>query len=209
MDDDWTGADEASTGAGTPGAADADRLRLEREFLLALRRAGSVLQLLGAASAERIGINVTDLNCLNILWLSGDMTAGDLARETGLTTASITGVLDRLEQSGFVHRERDTRDRRRVIVRPDPVRGARDVGPVFGPVVNAWRAVAAGYTDEQLALIVQFQVQVEQIMRNALIELRTNPGRHLDGILGAKSEVQVQTFAIESIIACLFCHIAP
>jgi len=164
---------------------EAARRRLEREFLLALRRAGSVLQLLGAASAERIGINVTDLNCLNILWLAGDttagdtaagdMTAGDLARVTGLTTASITGVLDRLEESGFVHRERDTRDRRRVIVRPDPVRGANDVGPVFAPVVAAWRAVAAGYTDEQLALILEFQVQVERIMRERLIELRADP----------------------------------
>jgi DNA-binding transcriptional ArsR family regulator len=134
-----------------------------------------MLQLLGAASAERIGINVTDLNCLNILWLSGEMTAGDLARDTGLTTASITGVLDRLEESGFVHRERDTKDRRRVIVRPDPVRGARDVGPVFAPVVMAWRAVAAGYTDEQLTLILEFQAQVEQIMRDRLIELRGGP----------------------------------
>jgi DNA-binding MarR family transcriptional regulator len=165
MEDDWTGEDQAGT----------ERRRLEREFLLALRRAGSVLQLLGAASAERIGINVTDLNCLNILWLSGDMTAGDLARVTGLTTASITGVLDRLEQGGYVHRERDTQDRRRVIVRPDPVRGARDVGPVFAPVVLAWRAVAEGYTDEQLALILEFQGRVEQIMRDRLIELRSDP----------------------------------
>jgi len=179
MDDDWTGEDEAGTEAGTeagsPGSADAERQRLEREFLLALRRAGSVLQLLGAASAERIGINVTDLNCLNLLWLSGDMTAGDLARVTGLTTASITGVLDRLEESGFVHRERDTQDRRRVIVRPDPARGARDVGPVFAPVVMAWRAVAAGYTDEQLGLLLEFQGRVEQIMRDRLVELRTDP----------------------------------
>jgi DNA-binding MarR family transcriptional regulator len=166
----------------------AERRRLEREFLLALRRSGAVLQLLGAASAERIGINVTELNCLNILWLSGDttagdMTAGDLARVTGLTTASITGVLDRLEESGFVHRERDTQDRRRVIVRPDPVRGANDVGPVFAPVVAAWRAVAAGYTDEQLALILEFQGHVERIMRERLVELRTDPrpGRAAEG----------------------------
>ena len=65
------------------------------------------MQLLGAAAAERIGINVTDLNCLNILALSGQLTAGELARATGLTTASITGVLDRLEEAGFVRRERD------------------------------------------------------------------------------------------------------
>ena len=68
---------------------DRARRRLESEFLLALRRSGAVMQLLGSASAERIGINVTDLNCLNILALSGQLTAGELARATGLTTASI------------------------------------------------------------------------------------------------------------------------
>jgi DNA-binding MarR family transcriptional regulator len=148
------------------------RRRMESEFLLAVRRTGSVIQLLGAASAERIGINVTDLNCLNILALDGRMTAGDLARRTGLTTASITGVLDRLEEAGFVRRERDPGDRRRVLVRLDAARGMRDVAPVFAPVVAAWRAVAAQYTDDELRLLLAFQNQLEQIMRNRLIELR-------------------------------------
>ena len=160
--------------AGTGDSADRARKRLESEFLLAIRRAGAVMQLLGAASAERIGINVTDLNCLNILALGGRMTAGELATESGLTTASITGVLDRLEESGFVHRERDPHDRRRVIIRLDATRGLRDVAPVFAPVVAAWRAAAARYTDEQLGLILQFQHQLEQIMRDRLIELRGN-----------------------------------
>jgi DNA-binding MarR family transcriptional regulator len=159
-----------------PGASVTPRRRLEAEFLLALRRAGSVMQLLGAAAAERIGINVTDLNCLNILALRGPMTAGELARATGLSTASITGVLDRLEEAGFVRRERDSRDRRRVVVRLDTERGLRDVAPVFAPVVAAWRAVAAQYTDDQLETILRFQQQVEQIMRDRLIELRGGDG---------------------------------
>src|SRR5258708_39893685 len=101
-------------------STDRARRRLESEFLLALRGAGAAMQLLGSASAERIGINVTDLNCLNILALSGQLTAGELARATGLTTASITGVLDRLEEAGFVRRERDAQDR---------ARGVVDLGP--------------------------------------------------------------------------------
>jgi len=165
------GPDPAPDPAPNP-VPDQSRRRLESEFLLALRRAGAVMQLLGAASAERIGINVTDLNCLNLLALSGQLTAGELARATGLTTASITGVLDRLEEAGFVRRERDAHDRRRVVVHLDATRGLRDVAPVFAPVVEAWRAVAAQYTDEQLALILGFQAQLEQIMRDRLIELR-------------------------------------
>src|SRR6202035_5007034 len=122
-----------------PGGNATPRRRLEGEFLLALRRAGAVMQLLGAAAADHIGINVTDLNCLHILALRGRMTAGDLARATGLTTASITGVLDRLEEAGFVRREKDPGDRRRVMIGLDVERGLRDVAPVFAPVVRAWR----------------------------------------------------------------------
>jgi DNA-binding HxlR family transcriptional regulator len=159
-----------------PGSDASPRRRMEGEFLLALRRAGSVMQLLGAAAADRIGINVTDLNCLNILTLRGHMTAGELARATGLTTASITGVLDRLEDGGFVRREKDPHDRRRVVIRPNPEQGLRDVGAFFGPVVQAWREAAAQYSDEQLATILAFQQQLEQIMRDRLVELRAGPG---------------------------------
>ena len=168
--------DEHGRDAEQGGSPERARRRLESEFLLAVRRAGSVLQLLGAASAEKIGINVTDLNCLNILALGGRLTAGELAKQTGLTTASITGVLDRLEEAGFVRRERDPGDRRRVIVRLDAARGMRDVAPVFAPVIAAWRDAAAQYTDDELRLILGFQEQLERIMRDRLVELRGGPG---------------------------------
>jgi DNA-binding MarR family transcriptional regulator len=168
--------DEHGRDAEQGGSPERARRRLESEFLLAVRRAGSVLQLLGAASAEKIGINVTDLNCLNILALGGRLTAGELAKQTGLTTASITGVLDRLEEAGFVCRERDPSDRRRVIVRLDAARGMRDVAPVFAPVIAAWRDAAAQYTDDELRLILGFQEQLERIMRDRLVELRGGPG---------------------------------
>ncbi len=58
------------------------------------------MQLMGQAAADRIGINATDLNCLNILSFSGQLTAGQLAKATGLTTASITGVVGRLAEAG-------------------------------------------------------------------------------------------------------------
>ena len=161
----------AEWGEPAPGSS-AERLRLEAEFLLAVRRNGSIMQLLGQLSAERIGINVTDLNCLNIVALTGPMTAGDLARQTGLSTASITGVLDRLEEGGFVRRVRDPHDRRRVIVELGGGPGLREIGPTFGPVVKAWRATAASYSDDELRLLLEFQGKLEEVMRGQLARLR-------------------------------------
>jgi DNA-binding transcriptional ArsR family regulator len=162
---------ERARGEGAVGSP-AERARMEGEFLLALRRNGSIMQLLGQVSAERIGINATDLNCLNIVAVTGPMTAGELARATGLTTASITGVLDRLEEGGFVRRERDPKDRRRVIVTLNPGPGLREIGPTFGPLVRAWREAAAGYSDEDLRLLLDFQLKLEQIVRDQLARLR-------------------------------------
>jgi DNA-binding transcriptional ArsR family regulator len=154
-----------------PGASP-ERRRLENDFLLAMRRAGSIMQLLGQVSAERIGINVTDLNCLNIVALTGPMTAGDLARATGLTTASITGVLDRLEENGIIRRERDPKDRRRVIVNLNFGPGLAEIGPTFGPLVKAWRETAASYSDSELRLLLEFQGKVQDIMLGQLARLR-------------------------------------
>jgi DNA-binding MarR family transcriptional regulator len=164
MPERWEGA-QAAPGGG------AERRRLAEEFLLAMRQNGSIMQLLGQVSAERIGINVTDLNCLNIVALTGPMTAGELARQTGLTTASITGVLDRLEEGGFVRRERDPKDRRRVIVNLNAGPGLRAVGSTFASLVKAWRAAAASYSEEELRLLLDFQRRMEGIVRGQLDRL--------------------------------------
>jgi DNA-binding MarR family transcriptional regulator len=156
-------------------SAGTERQQLESAFMLAVRKAGAIMQLLGSAAAERVGINTTDLMCLNILTLSGTLTAGELARATGLTTASITGVIDRLESSGFVRRDRDPSDRRRVVIQPVADRVIRDVAPVFVPVVHAWHAAMSNYTDEELKLILDFQHRSEHVLRDNLTALRTAP----------------------------------
>src|SRR5215469_17419926 len=68
-----------------------ERASLAMTFAGGIRQAGSLMVLMTQAAADRVGINATDLNCLNILSFSGQLTAGELAKATGLTTASITG----------------------------------------------------------------------------------------------------------------------
>jgi DNA-binding MarR family transcriptional regulator len=149
-----------------------ERKLLALAFALGLRKTGSLFQLMSQAAADRIGLNVTDLNCLNLLSFSGNMTAGELARATGLTTASITGVVDRLEASGFVTRERDPADRRRVVVAIVLEKAINDVASVFSPMIADWQQLAAQYSDDELRLIVRFYDQMEAVLRKHLLRLR-------------------------------------
>src|SRR5258708_22195265 len=91
----------AEQGAVAPGGG-AERQRMEGEFLLALRRNGSIMQLLGQVSAERIGINATDLNCLNIVAVTRPMTAGEAARAARATTAAVTAGLGPVAGGGVL-----------------------------------------------------------------------------------------------------------
>ena len=154
------------------GTGRPERAKLAEQFGAGVRRTGSLFQLMGQAAADRIGINATDLNCLNILSFRGEMTAGDLHRETGLTTASITGVTDRLEEAGYVRRERDPRDRRRVVIRLVLEKGLAEVAPVFLPMVRDWQQMADRYTDDELRLIVDFYGRMEEVIRRHLDRLR-------------------------------------
>ena len=161
----WATALESSTW--TP-----ERAELAKSFAAAIRQTGSLMVLMTQAAADRIGINATDLNCLNILSFSGKLTAGELAKATGLTTASITGVVDRLEQAGFVRRERDAQDRRRVVIHLNAQHALGTIGPVFGPMLGTFQRLADQYTDDDLQLIVEFYAHLEDIIRDHLTRLR-------------------------------------
>jgi DNA-binding MarR family transcriptional regulator len=110
--------------------------------------------------AERLGRNATDLQCLHLLVLHGPCTAGRLAQLTHLTTGAITGVVDRLEAAGYVRRERDPRDRRKVIVTPVLERVERDIQPLYHDAAKATDQLLDRYSDQQLATIVDFLEQL-------------------------------------------------
>ena len=126
------------------------------------------------AVADRLGINATDLQCLNFLALTGPIPAGRLAEITGLTVGAITGVMDRLERAGYARRERDTKDRRRVIVGLVPESDERDLAPLFVPVRQASTELYSNYTDEELALILGFFTRAVRGFREQTAMLRAN-----------------------------------
>jgi DNA-binding MarR family transcriptional regulator len=127
-----------------------------QEVLKELRTAGAVRDAVDeAVIVGLLGLNRTDGRCLDILDREGRMTAGELARAAGLTTGAVTGVLDRLETAGYVRRERDPSDRRRVFV--EPTERTRRVGAeVYGDLGTKAAAALRRYTVDQLTAVLDF-----------------------------------------------------
>lgn len=132
--------------------------------------------------ADKLGINATDYQVLNILDLRGSALPGELARLTGLTTGGVTVALDRLEKAGFVRRERNPRDRRSVIVRPVPAK-MRRIMALYKPIVAAVQRLADEYDSKELAIVAGFFARANSTRENATRENAAGAGatRELSG----------------------------
>ena len=122
--------------------------------------------------AEWFGTNRTDLRCTDIIERHGRVTAGDLARETGLTTGAVTSILDRLERLGLVKRVRDTEDRRRVMVELTE-KAIRNGKEIWGPLKAASRVSLSRYSDEQLAFVREFLASSQRFMADQTARVRS------------------------------------
>jgi DNA-binding MarR family transcriptional regulator len=122
--------------------------------------------------AQRLGLNRTDLRCLD--WLvDGPKTAGQLAAATGLTSAATTTLLDRLERRGLVRRVRDAADRRKVLVEMTEL-GWQQTNEFYVPLAQEGARMLAQYTDAQLTA-----------MRDHLLAATALIDRHRAHIRGA------------------------
>ena len=135
--------------------------------------------LFNQALAGQLGIGATDLECLALLQELGTASAGQLADLLGLTTGAITGVVDRLEAGGFVARESDPGDRRRVIVRTQPGRAA-DVEHAYAPLVRAAGEALADTAEPELRRLLDGPRRLAEEQRRETARLRME--RAADGV---------------------------
>jgi DNA-binding MarR family transcriptional regulator len=131
------------------------RLQLIGELSDAVRANQRATDMVDEVAGQILGIGRSDGRCLDILDQVGSASAGELARQLGLTTGAVTAMVDRLERAGYVQRVADPEDRRRVLVEATP--HARAMGwELFGPLSERSGPLLARYSDEQLELLIEF-----------------------------------------------------
>lgn len=105
--------------------------------------------------AERLGLNRTDMLCLELAMEDAARTPGEIAAAAGLTTGGVTTAIDRLERAGYVTRVRDSADRRRVLVRPTEHAIERAMG-MYGPMVEDGVTYLSGLDEATLTRLLEF-----------------------------------------------------
>ena len=96
----------------------APRRDLELEIQQRMIKMIAQVVLFNHAANASLGLGASDSQFLTLLRMRGPMTPGQLAVATGLTSGTVTGVIDRLEKASLVRRDRDGKDRRKVLVVP-------------------------------------------------------------------------------------------
>ena len=115
------------------------------------------------AVSAKVGLGASDSQFMTLLQTYGPLTPRQLAEHTGLTSGTVTGVIDRLESHGFVTRKPDPSDRRKVVVTPSLEAIQEKLVPLYADQGERMRGVLAARTEEELRTISAF-------LRDSIVE---------------------------------------
>ena len=147
------------------------RAELLERLALAGRASSVATVMFHTAVAAKQGLSASEEKALDLLERSGPLTAGELARQSGLAPASVTGLINRLEQKGFARRIQNPSDRRSILVEVDVERMYARVAPLFANWVRSLEELYAGYSDEQLEVILHFLTEAARRQQEATTRL--------------------------------------
>ena len=123
-------------------------IRGAREFSI-----GTVL--FHRAVGQILGVNVTDMKCLDMMTLQGSATPSQLAAHTGLSSGATTAMIDRLERAGLVERQPHPKDRRGTILVLTEA-AMRKLPSLFSSLGTAMETLVSSYPQKELAVLDDF-----------------------------------------------------
>lgn len=135
-----------------------------KRLSLAMRRMGTASALHSQSIAKRIGLSPVDLECLDMIYLEGPVTAGQIMQHTKLTSGAVTGLIDRLEKKGYVERFAGASDRRKVFVRIVPEK-IEPIQQLYAPISASTTAHMSQHSADDLNLIAAYMEQAIDILQ--------------------------------------------
>jgi DNA-binding MarR family transcriptional regulator len=145
---------------------------LVRRIQAALREVVADLGRLNDAVGGRLSLRPGDVDLIDWIGRHGPVSPTDLAAAAGIHPATLTGILDRLEQARFIERAPHPDDRRRIHVEAVRERGG-ELARLYRPMNQALQALCDAYTADQLRLIAGFLERVAGEGEEATSTLRS------------------------------------
>ena len=147
---------------------DTRREQLAAEITNNLRRYAVDAQHIGHAFANLHRLNATDLHALVAVmdaeFLGDPLTPGRLGEQLNLSSGAVTALVDRLERAGHVRRDRDTADRRKILLRYAD-RGAALAMEFFQPLGSRTDSVMEGFSEDELEVVHRFMTAMSASVR--------------------------------------------
>lgn len=133
----------------------------QRELLLGeiqqrLIRMIADVVLFNHAVSAKVGLGASDSQFMTLLQTYGPLTPRQLSEYSGLTSGTVTGVIDRLESLGLITREADPNDRRKVLVTPSLETIQEKLAPLYSEQGRRMQAVLAARSEDELQVISSF-----------------------------------------------------
>jgi len=125
------------------------------------------------AIARKAGLSGTDHKYLGFLMVQGQMTAGELASLTGLTTGAVTGLIDRFEKKKLVKRRFAEDDRRKVIIEPI----TKNIMALFAPLYKNFRSkseeLIGSFSNKETKVLETYFLKAVEIMNETIDDLKS------------------------------------
>lgn len=128
---------------------------LKKQVIMAIREYGISTVLFRNLIGEKLGLNVTDMECLGLVFHKELAAPSELARYTGLSSGATTAMLDRLENSGLIERHPNPDDRRGTLIVLSKT-GAEKVAPWFISARQMQNELVSSYSEKELQLMMDF-----------------------------------------------------
>jgi DNA-binding MarR family transcriptional regulator len=108
------------------------------------------------AVSAKVGLGASDSQFMTLLQSYGPLTPRQLSEHTGLTSGTVTGVIDRLESLGLITRQPDPNDRRKVLVTPSFEAIQEKLAPLYAGQGQRMHAMLSSRSDDELRVISAF-----------------------------------------------------
>jgi DNA-binding MarR family transcriptional regulator len=118
--------------------------------------------------SSKLDVNPTDFDAMGHLMSRGAMTAGELAKAVGISPGAATVMIDRLVAVGHAKREPNPRDRRGVIIAPNPKSVAK-AWKLLSPLIEA--------SEQALSEMTAAQRKAVETYLNAMLAAYSEPNK--------------------------------